>query len=85
MKKLVGYIMMLLGVLVIFLQLFGSKLNIAFIQNLQTFPKTAVWIVAGALLVVGFFISMKVRGSKEQTTEEVPIYHGEKIVGYRRH
>jgi len=82
MKKMVGYVLMILGVLIGFVQLFGNRLNIDFIQNLQTFPSIVIWIVAAALLVVGLFISM--RKSAEQEAEEVPIYHGEEIVGYRR-
>ena len=81
MKKLVGYVVMLLGVALILVKMFGSKFNIILPEILSGY---ILWIVAVALLAIGFFISMRGRGSTEPSTEEVPIYRGEEIVGYRK-
>jgi hypothetical protein len=80
MKKMVGYVLMGLGVLVMFLQLFGSRMNINILGGLSA---SIAWIVALGLLGVGLVITLG-KQKPEQAEHEVPIYHGEKIVGYRR-
>jgi FtsH-binding integral membrane protein len=75
-KKMVGYGLMLLGVLLLLIILFGSKFGIVL-----DFSSAVLWIVVIVLIGLGFFFSMK---SKGQAAEEVPIYSGDKIIGYRR-
>lgn len=80
MKKMVGYVLMGLGVLVMFLQMFGSRVNINILGGLSA---SIVWIVALVLIGVGLVIGLG-KQKPQQAEHEVPIYHGEKIVGYRR-
>ena len=82
MAKLVGYILAVLGLVVIILSLNLSKLGF----NLPASIKAAYVMIAGiVLLILGIFLVIG-KGSKatSQSAEEVPIYHGNKIVGYRR-
>ena len=57
-----------------------TKISIPLISNI----KPIYIIIAGIILVViGVFLSLS-KGKSKQAEEEVPIYHGKKIVGYRR-
>jgi len=81
MKKMVGYVVMLLGVAFILVKMFGSKFNISLPEVLSGY---ILWAVAGALIVVGFFLTLG-KTRKMFGAAEVPIYRGREIIGYRRH
>lgn len=77
MAKLIGYILALIGILAILLSFNLSKFS--FLASLN---KTYVLIAGIALAILGIAFSMG--KGKRQAEEEVPIYHGKKIVGYRK-
>ena len=80
-NKTIGYILMGIGVVAAALSfpVVRTALKIAMPSGI----KDSYLIIAGAVLVlVGAWIGF--RQAVPQHTE-VPIYHGEKIVGYRRH
>lgn len=78
-KRLIGYLLMIVGVALLFLQTYRGSIN----MNLpKSIPTNIVWIASVVAIVLGFWLTLK---SKGQALEEVPIYAGEKIIGYRRH
>jgi len=78
MAKLVGYILMILGILVIASKLVWKDVSVLASINI-------LWIgVVGIILIVAGFLFLKEGSKARQEAEEVPIYHGKKIVGYRR-
>ncbi|MBM3247349.1 hypothetical protein FJZ17_02300 [Candidatus Pacearchaeota archaeon] len=87
MAKILGYIISLVGLLVIL-----SSSKIATLSFLSSMPKAMIYtVVAGvALIVIGLLlVSERSSSSKvKQASEEVPIYEGEgkkrKIVGYKK-
>jgi len=80
MEKLGGYVVMILGAVL----LIGSSALVK-ISIFQNIPKGALMIIGVILIAVGFFLTLSKKERKQ--LEEVPIYEGksEKIVGYRRH
>ena len=81
MKKMVGYAVMLAGAALILARMFGSKFNIILPEVLSGY---ILWAVAGALIVIGFFLTLG-KTRKIVAAAEVPIYRGREIIGYRRH
>ena len=78
MARLLGWIWMLLGLVLIVLNLL--KINLPLISQFNI-----LWtIVIGLILIAAGFLFLKQRKKGKQLWEEVPIYQGEKIVGYRR-
>lgn len=80
MKKLVGYVVAIAGIAVMALGFGIVPLKIAFLEGVLSKYIIGAGIV---LIIVGAVISLKGRGRK-QKEEEVPIYEGENVVGYRR-
>jgi hypothetical protein len=80
MKKMVGYVVMLAGAALILARMFGSKFNIILPEILSGY---ILWAVAGALIVIGFFLTLG-KTRKIFGAAEVPIYRGAQVVGYRR-
>ena len=77
MNKLTGYILAIVGLAVVLLSFNLSKLGLTAIKQ------TYALLIGLVLVAIGVFFVMS-RGT-EQIAEEVPIYHGKKIIGYRRH
>lgn len=78
MSKLIGYIIAVIGLVIAVLSFNSSKIPL--ISSL----KSSYILIAGLVLVaVGVILSLS-RGKATQAEEEVPIYHGKKIVGYRK-
>ena len=77
MKKGLGYIVMIIGAVI----LVGSSAftKMAVFQNIS---KTIFLIAGAVLMLVGFFITLSKKGQEE--LEDLPIYEGKKVVGYRR-
>lgn len=78
-KRLIGYLLMIAGVALLIIQTYGNSVNISLPESI---PTNIVWIVSVVSIVLGFWLSLKGRA---KSIEEVPIYSGEKIIGYRRH
>jgi hypothetical protein len=79
-NKILGYVLSTLG-------LGGLLLSSGIGQQLpitQNIPSNFILIAGIALVVVGVII-ISASSGKEKQEEEVPIYKGQKIVGYRRH
>lgn len=78
MGKLLGYIIAFIGLVVIGLSFFSSKINLPF--------NPSMLIIGGiVIIVVGIILAI---GKSENQLEKVPIYEGKgkerKIVGYQR-
>ena len=80
MKKLVGYVVAITGLVVMALGFGIVSLKIAFLEGVAKNYIIGAGIV---MILVGAFISLR-GGRRVQKEEEVPIYEGEKIVGYRK-
>jgi len=80
MAKLTGYIIALVGLVIVVLSLNLGRLNITLPAAIKS---SYVMILGLVLIIVGVFLSLN-KGKSTQAAEEVPIYHGNKIVGYRR-
>lgn len=81
MSKLTAYILMVVGVVIIALPI------LPFTKDLiaKTHIASYIIIIIGLAVMAFGFVSMKPKKSKaRQEAEEVPIYHGNKIVGYRK-
>lgn len=81
MKKVMGYILVFLGLAAIILSYSAvqSALGVALPSPLT---ESTLLSIGGLLLVFGALIAFKTGTSKKVT--EVPIYHEKEIVGYRR-
>ena len=83
MKKIIGYVIALIGLIGLAMYSIPQiKTQIALPISIDD---TSLLIVSIALVVVGVFVSVKSGGRRIKQDAEVPIYHGKKIVGYRRH
>jgi len=87
MKKMVGYIVSIAGLVVMALGFGTFKLDVGILNGVSA----KYIIIAGVIgIIVGVVISLRDKGIKrgKQVHEEVPIYEGEgkkrKIVGYQR-
>jgi len=80
MNKIIAYIIALVGLAIIILSFNLSKLNF----TLPASIKSAYIMIAGIILVILGIVLVMNKGKATQTEEEVPIYHGNKIVGYRK-
>jgi sulfite exporter TauE/SafE len=78
MNKIIAYIIALVGLAVIILSLNSAKLN------LPSSIKPAYIMIAGIILVIFGVVLVMNKGKSKQASEEVPIYSGKKIVGYRK-
>ena len=90
MTKLIGYVISLIGILLIVISLISSKIPVLS-TLLSKIPQQYLLVAAAAVVIVGVAISLL--GSKKsrkvtQSEEEVPIYEGEgkrkRIIGYKR-
>ena len=82
--KIVGYFFAVAGLILLAssVESFG-KMIFGVAPFLSAISKTYAIIFGGALVVIGLFFLLS--GGKEKQMQEVPIYHGKSIVGYRRH
>jgi hypothetical protein len=81
-KKTLGFILMGAGVIVFALSypLIRAALKLPVLPSM--IKDIYIVVAAVALLAAGAFITFKLGGSEQ--AKEVPIYHGEKVVGFRR-
>jgi len=85
MKKIIGYILALIGIIGV------AAYMIPQVRDAIPFPEQVsdtILIVASLIVVaVGVFLIVRSGGgggSSKQKSTEVPIYHGKNVVGYRR-
>jgi len=82
MAKLLGYILGILGLVIVILSFNLEKYKIPVLSSLNS---SFIMIIGLIIVVVGVVLSLKKgKGKTNQVEEEVPIYRGKKIVGYRR-
>ena len=83
MKKILGYIVAVVGLVIVAsgTNLFGTAI-IKFLPFLSGINSWTLIIIGLAVVLVGIFFLL---GGGEKKMKEVPIYHGKDIVGYRRH
>ena len=78
MSKLIGYIIALIGIIILAL----TMLNIISIPGIK---QPYIMVAGVAIVIIGVFLSL---GKSERQLKEVPIYEGEgkkrKIVAYKR-
>jgi len=81
MKKGIGYLLAIIGILAIASTSFNQIREIAQIPEVVT---TTMLLIGGGFLVA-LGIALLYKSSPPKASEEVPIYKGKQIVGYRRH
>jgi hypothetical protein len=81
MYKNLGYILAFVGLAVMAVGFGTFKLDLAILKVLKPGVITIIGVV---LIAVGVFMALKMGKNTKQAGAEVPIYEGEKIVGYRR-
>lgn len=86
MKKLVGYVLAIGGLVGLAVGLGTFKLENELISSLGS---STISVIGGILIIVGVFIALKAeKNNSIYNEEEVPIYEGtgkhRRIVGYRR-
>ncbi len=84
-KKIIGYVSLILGaaLLVINIGALKTKLNIPIITPILTSVPSLYITIAGVVLA-GIGLVLLFKGGTSKQSPEVPIYHGNKVVGYRR-
>jgi multisubunit Na+/H+ antiporter MnhG subunit len=87
MKKVIGYAVSLVGLLVLIVAVGILKLKISIIENMSS---TYIMVFGMILVLIGVFLIIMdgKAGKGKNHVEELPIYEGtgkkRKIVGYRR-
>ncbi len=88
MKKILGYVVALVGVLIFALSLKQVQSFYLIKQYLPFVAQTSNFIFIGvgvALIAVGILLLRTFGGGmKSSQAKEVPIYQGSKVVGFRR-
>lgn len=79
-RKVVGYIVLVLGLAAILLS-YPAVQNTIGIALPSDLTNSTLLITGAALIIIGALIVFK---NKSQKITEVPIYHGKEVVGYRR-
>lgn len=82
MRKIIGLILMLAGILLIAAKFLYEK-ALEKIPYIADFDKTIIIIIGAVLIIIGFVLFKK-RSLRYQSSPEVPIYSGNKVIGYRR-
>lgn len=83
MNKIIAYVLAIVGIIIVIISFNLSLLKI----NLPTAIKPAYIMILGLGLVIFgiiMILSGNSSGSGKQIENEVPIYHKDKIVGYRK-
>ena len=83
MKKIGGWIFTIAGLMVLAYGVESLKIYLGFLSLLNNIPNTYLMIAGLVLVVVGIVLLMG--SGRVRQSEEVPIYRGKNIVGYRRH
>ena len=83
MKKIGGYILTLIGLVILASQVKGLEIILKYLPFLSSINKTYS-MIAGLMLIVLGIVMLMGSGGRGRQLEEVPIYRGKNIVGYRR-
>lgn len=85
MAKFLGWVLMLVGVALLLAKfVFKTAIEkISFLSFIVSLNQLYA-IIAGIVLIVLGFLLLKTGKGTIRTGEEVPIYHGNTLVGYRR-
>ncbi|MBX4196237.1 hypothetical protein KW805_01475 [Candidatus Pacearchaeota archaeon] len=78
MDKKIGYILLVVGALIVVSTLDFVKKTIHLNLGLSDWM---VALIGGIIFIIGAY---SVGGGRSKQSQEVPIYHGKNIVGYRR-
>ena len=84
MKRVIGYVIAIVGLAVMAVGLGTFKLDIPLLNSFDIKYVVGAGIV---LIIAGIVVSLtfgKGGRKKKQEKEEVPIYRGDRIVGYRK-
>ena len=86
MNKVIGYVVAIVGIVVMALGFDLLGFNVAFLEGVASTYIAGVGIV---IIIVGVVLAMKGSGGRvKRAAEEIPIYEGtgkkRKIVGYRK-
>jgi len=81
MRRVLGYVLALLGIV------FLASKNLPQIQTyfpyITQIPQNVILVVGGALIILGIFMIIGWRRG-HAPGREVPIYHRNRVVGYRK-
>ncbi len=88
-RKFVGYGIAIVGLIILALNSFRDKLpetlkDIKILETLISSDKKIMIIISLALVGLGLVLAFSKKGIRKGQIREVPIYEGNKIVGYRR-
>jgi membrane protein YdbS with pleckstrin-like domain len=78
MKKLIGYIMCAAGLLILTIGVGLFSIDTPILKTLKP-----IYIIILSLVIITIGIIPLIRKQEKQSSKEVPIYKGKKIVGYR--
>ena len=86
MSKILGYVVAIVGIVGLALWVIPELKTSVPIPIPEGISENLILIVSLAVTLVGIFLIMKGRGGGSGKTKgmEVPIYHGKRVVGYRR-
>jgi hypothetical protein len=83
MKKTLGYIISVVGLLGLLLT--SDAMRTALSIKIPAEMINTTWLIGSIIILgIGIVILFKGSGGSGKQPSEVPIYHGNKIVGYRR-
>jgi len=84
MKKIIGYILAVLGVIGIATYSFPELLgNAQSPEGIGQYTGTPLLVISIVLVAIGAFVTVR-SGKERQKVSEVPIFQGGSVVGYRR-
>lgn len=80
-QKIIGYVLTLVGILGIIVS--GDGVQQALSLKLPAALSPNVVLISG-IIVAGVGLALAVKSGSRKQPEEVPIYEGKNVVGYRR-
>lgn len=81
-KKIIGYVLSIIGLIgVAAFTVPQVKTALSFLEPIGDMP---LIISSAVLIIIGIFLIMKSSGSKMKKGQEVPIFKGKEVIGYRR-
>jgi len=83
MNKIIGYVIAVIGLAVLVLYVFPSVAEkITFLESVDSL---IILIAALVIIAIGVIFIFKGRKKGVKSGSQVPIYHGDNVVGYRQH
>ena len=84
MKKVIGYIISVVGLIILSLTFEQIKEMIR-IPGLENFTNIQLMIIGLVIAVMGILLIATSKKTRKTKGKEIPIYKGKEIVGYRQH